>query len=616
MPKKLFLLLYYLYFTSIVHSQSCPPGALSSTRTNKLYLYFPMSEDSSFREFSPVPDVMRTSPLDPFNIVDLDSILGTTDDLINSITQIVIEDYCEFDVEVISTRTLPSPTGARWQIIGIGSVDSPTFGIAERVDLNDLFATDFGRVWAGAFRVFRAPGRVLHGTNSTLERWSRAIGHTVSHEAGHNYGLDHINANPVPISTEDVGTNHIMATSNSLTGEHRTRKRHMSNTSYGILAHNIGLNVQTIYNWDFINPNSTNAFSIKITLLSTATALTINSSYTGGLNPWRTATISRTGSTRTMRGVLYNEFTLTFSDPNDSWSNGPEGQVPPAVEFHVGASFSESDPVIPVDTRLLGSGGGELALHPRVIGFNTGEADFTSGEYEVRIFKSSRDSNSMEDTPVFIRELEVNYLPRVASIETMISNREGKLSDVHNIPFDANGQCSRMPTFELNSTATIKIGRLSDPRYIDITYDSTGCVTGFTPNDSIPGSFRYCPHGTALSLFPSTSVYITATVVDTNGIFFNPQTESFDTGWVESRVFYQFSGKLPDFNENGIDDLLDIRNGASLDTNKNGIPDEIEPSIPGPPTPATATQLPWWVYVIFATLLLIIFYLLRKRRLD
>jgi len=121
------------------------------------------------------------------------------------------------------------------------------------------------------------------------------------------------------------------------------------------------------------------------------------------------------------------------------------------------------------------------------------------------------------------------------------------------------------------------LSNLADPRHVDITYDATGCKRGFNPPVDVNiGEIEYCPEGTALSLFPATAVYIMALVVDPDAEYFDPDRGEMVSGPLGSWVFYQFAGFVPDYNENGIDDLLDIRDGKSRDENRNGVPDEAE----------------------------------------
>jgi len=86
-----------------------------------------------------------------------------------------------------------------------------------------------------------------------------------------------------------------------------------------------------------------------------------------------------------------------------------------------------------------------------------------------------------------------------------------------------------------------------------------------------------CPTaGVNIDLFPSTSLYITATVIDPNAKHWDPVQKMFVTGPLESHLFYQIAGRHPDLNRNGVDDFIDIIQGKSKDTNRDGVPDEVQ----------------------------------------
>jgi hypothetical protein len=124
----------------------------------------------------------------------------------------------------------------------------------------------------------------LNGANSTLERWAFSIGGTAAHEAGHTYGLTHANGATVLPGEDPLGT-HIMPAGPSVTPEERAgSRRHFDDTSFGILAANVGLSVETIHNWDFTNPNGVDAKSIRFDLLSTKPTLMLSWSYGGNLS--------------------------------------------------------------------------------------------------------------------------------------------------------------------------------------------------------------------------------------------------------------------------------------------------------------------------------------------
>lgn len=608
-----------VFFADVAAAQ-CFFGVTSNK--TKLYLYFPTASDATFPEYD--PDA-QTSPLEPFNVADLDATIGTTAQLRNRIIDIVKEDYCEFDVEIASTTTAPSPAEAMWQIVGIGSDDeSPggdiLFGVAQDVDTGNDDLQDYSRVYAKSFLNAYGAGEdepALGGASSTLERWATAIGHTTSHEAGHNFGLTH--GNSAPRTGEDERNNHIMATgSTGLTGEMRAgRNRHFSDTSYEILGHNLGLRIKTLVNWDFINPNAENAHSMVMTLLSPAASLTLNWFYNGGGSPWRDPVVAASG-TQSLNGTTYNKFTLTFSTAK-SWDGPTPGVVPGGTEFHTGATFAESDLVIVYEVRLRGSGGANLNLHPRLIGFDDGTADMDSGDFNIRAFGGAGDAMIIED-------MQVQFLPRMASIESMI--RGAELEDIRGIRIAARpaGDAFRaVRQLSLKEPASIRIANFRDKRFVDTFYEKGDCKPGMRKaggtRDAKIGEKEYCPEGWALSLFPSTYVYVVATIVDPNAKYWDKAQAKYVTGPLKSKVFYQFAGTMPDFNKNGIDDLIDLRTKKATDRDNNGIID-VEAVTPGGTDPGKETgtgpgmRIPWkwwWWVLILLLVALIVWALTRKK---
>lgn len=589
---------------------------------SKMYLFYPTASDATFPEYYTAE--VETSPADPFNVSDLDAGIGTTAQLRDRITNIVKEDYCEFDIEIVATTTLPAPTEARWQIVGVGSDDEQSgggdlFGVAQDVDLNDADAQDYSRVFARSFlNAYGGAGDALNGGNSTLERWATAIGHTTSHEAGHNYGLSHTDS--AARTGEDEQNWHIMATGGTgLTGEQRaSRNRHFGDREYEILGHNIGLRIKTLYNWDFVNPNAENANQLVLTLLSPASTLTRNWFYGGASSPWTNPTVAAAG-TQSFHGTTYNKFTLTFSAPK-AWSGGANGVVPGGTEFHVGATFAESDLVIVFETRLKDAGGTNLNLHPRLVGFDAGSADTASGDFNIRLF------NLDPAHALIIEDLRVAHLPRLASIDSMLQGAE--LRDVRNNPISArepSRSFAAPKSLEVKERANFRLASFNDARAVEHFYDNTNCVKGFKPGAQTPtgtpsgpgdtktGEIEYCPKGWALSLFPSTYVYLTATIVDPNAKYWDKAQAQYVNGPLRTKVFYQFSGIVPDLNKNGIDDLIDIRTNVSVDGNKNGIVDEAE-GTPTPPTHTDDKKFKWWWILILLALIILIWLILKRKK--
>lgn len=613
-------------------AQECPAGALANPKSSTLYMVYSGSDDSDFPEFGDVAEPtynVDTSPLAAFDLSDLDDTIGTEADLRDRVHELVEAGYCEFDVEVQTTTSYPtSPPEDRWQIVGIGSDNSGDglVGLAQDVDTGDSDARDHARFWVDSLADFA--GGELTGTDSTLERWATGMANLVAHESGHNYGGAH--GDGVAETGEDATENHFMtnpalgATPDSIVDSFN----HFSDSMYEILGHNLGLNIKTLHNWDFTNPNDTNADALTITLLSEAESLTIGWSYGGSRSPWTSPTVTNTGDDETFRGETYNVHELEFTDPK-SWSDGPDGEAPPGVEFHVGASFAESDPVIVYETTLH-DGGADLSLKPRLFGYDAGTDD--DGAFSVRFFNPSPEEGFVE-----LRDLQVRFLPRMLDIEAMVEGAE--LTGLHGAPvtpFDTAAPLRDPDTGEPRKAVRIgeqplelDLAQLTEERHIDIHYDPDDCPNqrGSHPGGEggagfgVPASPDYCQDGTALSLFPATYTYVTATLVDPDARQWDPSTGTFVERPLTTRVFFQVAGTVPDFNENGVDDLLDIRNGTSQDQNGNGVPDEAEAppgdgdGTDGEPEPEPDQDRLWlWILMILVVLILLVILIAAMRR--
>ena len=561
----------------------CPSWAVALAKSSNLYLYMPTADDTSFPAH---PDGTPSdyTPLRKFDIADLDSAVGTTAALRDRILDIVTDDYCEFDMRVSATTTNPSPTVARWQIVGIGSDSDPgLFGKAFDVDTTDSDAQDYARVWAGTFADVTASTSatytgMLTGANSTLDRWANAIGSTVSHEAGHDYGLPHSASVRRAGSAEDATLNHIMANADlGLTGEMRAGvNRHFGDNEYEVLGYNIGLITKTLDNWDFVNPNAENATKMKLTLLSAASSLTLNWTYNGASSPWKDPVVSSSG-TATFRGTTYNKYDLTFSTANPA---APDGIAAAGEQFHTGATFSQPDAVIVRDVTLYDSGGTALALAPRMPGYNTGSADAISGDFVLSFF--APDPNAGASDQLVIESLKVFATARMADINTMVVG--AKVTDIRGQPvIDLERQGSLLfqsnEPIRLDDVLSIPIASLAKPRSVqEFLVAAPDCKPGIVgrQGDSTIGEVEYCATGPVLSLFPSTYLYVEAVITDPNVKRWDVERREYVEGPLTTRLFYQFLGIKPDLNRNGVDDVIDIHDGTSKDADGNGVPDEAQ----------------------------------------
>lgn len=559
------------------------------TKPNKLYLYFPTAADATYPEFgtTAVPPTPPTSPAHAFNIADLTSYTGTAAQLRDAVYDVVADDYCEFNVEVLQTTTAPPTTFARRNTVAVTTDDDTPdglFGLAQNVDTGDPTAIDFAYVWGATYQgQFGGAGGALNGANSTLARWANSLGGTAAHEAGHNYGLAHSDG-LVLAPGEDVLVHHLMARGTNYSGEDRAGyRRHFSDHEYSLLASNVGLSTQTLWNWDFQNPNAQTATKVRIDFLSTQPSLSVSGPYNGNESPWVNPTVSASLGTQLFKGVTYNRYQVTWS-AGHAWdghvpggpgpASGVSGQVAGGASFHVGTGFSGVDynlaePVIITDVTLFDSASNPLALHPRSVAFDSGVADAADGTFSVQAF-------NFAGLPIVINEVRVQLLPRLLSIDAMVGGAK-RMIDVRGLPFTPWKEVRTVKlgkALERGQSLPIPIARLSDKRILleQLTEADCKAQDRLTPG---PDTTR-CTPGTNVGLFPSTTVFLSASITDPRVKHWEPRAKRYVVGPVTTRAFLQFAGRHPDLNKNGQDDLLDVLSQKSRDENKDGVPDEVQ----------------------------------------
>jgi len=568
----LLALLFLFAVTAPASAQDCPASVLGSPdKKSTLYVYFPTATDNSFPEYGVPPQ--STSPVSPFDMNQHDSNI-TTSAVRSQTLKKIRNGYCEFDVAVKSSLAAPAPAEDRWQVVAIGSDLSGDIGLigkAQDVDTGDSVAQDFCRVWVSELQGWVTSE--LTGANSTAERWATGIANIAMHETSHNYGSTHSDA--IPVSGEDVPENHFIADP-ALGATPATivdRLNHHSDTSYEKLGHDLGLTIQTLHNWDFVNPNAQDADAMTIRVLSKAGALTIGWFYGGTLSPWTDPTVTKQNFQLTFQSSAYNVFDVKFAAAK-SWSGGANGVVPGGELFHLGATFLEDEDVIVFETTLH-DGNSNLPLRPRLFGYDAGTAN--DGTFNANFFNTGA-------AELVLSDVQVLNLPRMVDIEEMVTG--GALRGIGGMavtpfarqPLDPRDVLAdRLAGPERVGRAqsfTMPLARLTDRRHLDRTYRAGECKgSGFGGNPEV----NDCPNaGDALSLFPATYIYVMATVTDPDAHYWDKQLRRYVNGPLSTRFFFQVAGEVPDANGNGIDDLLDIRRRTSRDDNDNGIPDEAE----------------------------------------
>jgi hypothetical protein len=560
-------------------ASSCPIsyGSADDAKPNKVYLYYPTAADPAFPEFGAVGGG-PTSPAVPFDISLLPSYTGTATALKNRIDDVVKDDFCEFNAQVLATTSLPV-TPAHRVVVAVGTDSEPAgrWGRTDVVDVGDALAVGNARVWAGTYQNSAGfPGGALEGSNSTTRRWGNAIGGTAAHEAGHSYGLVH---NTTLVAGEDAFTRHLMPAGSDVNQEQRAGyRRHFSDTEFSTLAANIGLSIQTMHNWDLVNPNAATAHRFRLTFLSPQPSVLLSWDYDGPSSPWENPAVTSFG-TQTFGGTTYNRYRITWDD-GKGWSGGPAGQVPGGAEFHVGATFSGVDfnqpnPIIITNSELLDAAGDPLPLNPRIPGYDAGSVSLVNGDLIIRF------NNFIErDRPMRIRNVLVRELPRVMSIDSMVPG--ARMRDPFGEPFRPwpNGSELLLPRARVlqgkRDRLELPVAALEERRHI-LTPVRRGCQAGDAPEGV--SDTAACGSGFDVSLFPATTLLVTADAVTPDAKVWSRKRKRFVRRDLTTRVYYQLGGRRIDFNKNGVDDAADIAFGQARDRDADGVIDEVDQRI-------------------------------------
>jgi hypothetical protein len=240
------------------------------------------------------------------------------------------------------------------------------------------------------------------------------------------------------------------------------------------------------------------------------------------------------------QGTTYNIFHVTWS-VGKAWEarNIPgtaqtPALVPPGTVFHIGAEFNGShyydpDPYIIHEVALLDGSGNPLPLQPRMAGYDNGALDMSSGDFIMRFFSFG--------TPLILQDLTIHELPRKITLDSMQFGKDMKTWDGQPVipwrstklgDFQVTKDGIRLPLrnlFKDGHNVFVVHGR-------ENAQDAT--AGGPLENPDVPGSI-------SVDLFPSTTVYVTARVIDPSTHYKDPKTG--EDKVAESLLFYQFAGK-------------------------------------------------------------------------
>ncbi|MGZ6641086.1 MAG: hypothetical protein ACXVFT_04530 [Solirubrobacteraceae bacterium] len=364
-----------------------------------------------------------------------------------------------------------------------------------------------------------------------------------------------------------------MAAGSNFTDEQRAGyRRHFSNFEMSLLASNVGLSIQTMHNWDLVNPNAQSANGFRLTFLSPNASVIQSWSYTGDRSPWMNPSVSGSLGTTTFNGQTYHRHTITWTAAK-SWTGGSPGIVPGGGRFHIGATFSgvdfnQPDPIIITRSELLDSSGNALTLSPRLPGYDAGTLDSADGTFKLAF-------TNFAAQPLLIRDVLVRQFPTIVSINSLLSG--AGLVDPLGVPLrpwpkTTTTLLQKPVSLKRRGERTVTIARLAQKRHI-LKRVTTGCKRG---DSTVEPDVRFCRAGWSLDLFPATTFLVRVTVIEPHVKHWDRKARRYVVGDLTETVFLQVGGRHPDLNRNRRDDAIDIASGRSKDSNRDGVPDEAQ----------------------------------------
>ncbi len=240
-----------------------------------------------------------------------------------------------------------------------------------------------------------------------------------------------------------------------------------------------------------------------------------------------------------------------------------------------------------------------------MIGYDAGALDGSDGSFNFNFF------NPDPARPLILANLTVRELPRVASIDSMVTGAALKSwQGLPIVPWATREVRPPGTVGDRRGSVTIKdvykvaLAKLSQGRHIFIDVKPEDCKQQAARKDGNIDDV-FCQPGISLDLFPATTVFVTATVIDPAAKHWDPVQGKFVIGPLESKLFYQVGGRHPDLNKNGIDDAIDIYRGTSQDANHDGVPDEVQGG-GTTPQPYGGPWRIWWFWLILLLVILLV----------
>ena len=281
----------------------------------------------------------------------------------NAVTDVVADDYCEFNVQVrpdhdCAAEHVRSPQHRRDRhrlLFGAG-LTTGRQGRASAVDTGDPTAVDFARVSGGTYQFDEGgPGRRAHRRRSPpSHRWAPSIGGTAAHEAGHNLRpLAQRRLDDRP--GEDPLTPH-HAGGRTHGDEHRPATAATSTTASSPSSpRNVGLSIQTMHNWDLVTSNAPAARAFRLAFLAPSGGSDQVVGVQGQPQPVERTRGRGLAAARRRQGRNLHRYRSPGT--GQAWSAGRSAGAR-RRRFHVGATlsgidFNQPDPMIINKRELL-----------------------------------------------------------------------------------------------------------------------------------------------------------------------------------------------------------------------------------------------------------------------
>jgi hypothetical protein len=185
--------------------------------------------------------------------------------------------------------------------------------------------------------------------------------------------------------------------------------------------------------------------------------------------------------------------------------------------------------------KLFDASGNALPQHPRWMAFDAATFDRRTGQLSLRL-------HNILDRPLILRDVLVRDMPRIVSLDAMVADEP--ISDISGRVFRpwANGTRRSLKQQMIAAGGDIRVV-VADTRkrpYVFRRPTERDCA----PIEISEYSEANCQPGkVVVDLFPATTMYITATIVDPKGQRWDPKTKRLFQGPIESRLYYQIAGR-------------------------------------------------------------------------